>query len=125
MLIDPAYSHATWFSMGLGCHNQLSAAYCVIIYSSSIFEMIGMNAKVGSALVGFFSLLGVLISTQLNKFFGYRSLYLCGNLVMACCHLFVAICLLYEWHTVMLALIMIFLACYNATTGPYLFPYVA
>ena len=111
--------------MALAFFNQFSGVNCITIYSSDLFDQIGISPTIGSALVGIFQLIGCLVATQLSKYLNMRTIFIAGEFIMSVSHLVVAISVKKGNNSLILVFIPLFLATYQATQGSYFWGYVA
>jgi len=51
-LFGQNYWRATWFCMAIGVFNQFSGCNAITIYSTTLFNNLGVSATVGSVVVG-------------------------------------------------------------------------
>lgn len=51
-LFGQKYWRATWFCMAIAVFNQFSGVNAITIYSTTLFQNLGVSATVGSVVVG-------------------------------------------------------------------------
>jgi hypothetical protein len=89
---NPRYCRATWVNIAYIIFHELTGINVIMLYSNQMFNQMAssnpnsLSPRKGTYLVGIVNLLSSLLSTQVVKCFGRRTLVIWGHLGMAITH---------------------------------------
>ena len=89
---NPRYRKATWVNIAYIIFHELTGINVIMLYSNQLFKQMASSGdsaftpRQGTYLVGIVNLLSSLMSTQVVKCFGRRTLVIWGHLGMAFTH---------------------------------------
>jgi phage shock protein PspC (stress-responsive transcriptional regulator) len=84
-MTDPAYRSATFLGCMMMAFQQLSGINVIILYSSKIFESVGISTTLGAALTNSANLFGAIVGMSLLSCFGRKFSLCLWTLFMAGC----------------------------------------
>jgi hypothetical protein len=80
---DPIYRSATWMGVLMMVFQQLSGINVLIFYSATIFENVGINGALGSAITNSANLIGAIGGGLMLSRFGRKTLVVFWSFVMS------------------------------------------
>lgn len=104
--------------------HELTGINVIVLYSNTIFKEMNssgnalVSPRQGVILTGLVNFLASLISTQVVRFFGRKTLLLWGQIGMTIVHTGVAIFNIFEIDIGVVAMVMLFMFIFQNTSGP-------
>lgn len=123
-MVNPRYCKATWVNIAYIIFHELTGINVIMLYSNQLFKQMAssgdalLTPRQGTYLVGIVNALASLLSTQIVKCFGRRTLVIWGHLGMAGTHAAVGYFASQSMNTGVIVGVLVFLMVYQNSSGP-------
>lgn len=101
-ICDPEYRMAAWIAMALGFFQQMCGLNALVLYSSNVFDPLGIDPVKGTVLINTLSWLTTPFTGMLLKCFGRRTMLVWAYIAMAVLGTGMSIAVLTDHNTIML-----------------------
>jgi len=130
-MVNPQYRTATWVNIGYMIFHELTGNNVILLYSNILFASMNQSGlssispREGTYLVGIANTVASIISIQVLRTFGRKSLVVVGHILMALSHITIGIMNNNQHDNGVIIMILVFVFFYQNTSGPVAWLYAA